>query len=346
MRCKKPLGFNDKKLVFFGIPLLGLVIPLVFFGQTGENGVAQFLGEWLCSSVFVSIIWMSSRKIWHAIQRKFPNDEQKRLTMTVPILLVFGLIAAPILHEIFNLFGPFRILEHPLLQGIYATIFSLTAVVSIYEALYYFHRFRMAELENEQLRRATTEARLDGLRSQVNPHFLFNSLNTLAALIPENAEKAVFFVEKLAKVYRYSLDLPDEPLVSLAEELGFLDSYIFLLKERFGENLRVKMDLPDRFLNHQLPPLTLQILLENAIKHNIISQARPLEIYFSLQKNSCIVVRNNLQPKSKIASDSPGRGLENVRARYAFFTEKTVEVSPTDSEFVIIVPLISPILNA
>jgi two-component system, LytTR family, sensor kinase len=346
MRYHKQLYFNDKKLLFIGIPLLGLVIPIVFFDQNGENGSRQYLAEWFYSSIFVSIIWIGARKIWHLIQRRFPKNDRKRIMVTVPVLLLFGNLASISLHYFFNYFGPFRACDHPLLRGIYATIFSLTAVVSMYEALYYFHRFREAELENEQLRRATTEARLDGLRSQVNPHFLFNSLNTLAALIPENAEKAVFFVEKLAKVYRYSLDLPDEPLVRLADELGFLDNYIFLLKERFGENLSVKTDLPERFLNHQLPPLTLQILLENAIKHNVISQARPLEIHFSMHKKNSIVVKNNLQNKSIIASDSPGRGLENVRARYAFFTEKRVEVLPTETEFVIVVPLISPILGA
>ena len=183
------------------------------------------------------------------------------------------------------------------------------------------------------------QSQLEGLKNQVNPHFLFNSLNTLTYLIPENADKSVHFVQQLSKVYRYILELKDKELISLEEELRFLDAYTFLLKERFGENLCVEIDIPDEFLNKNIIPLSLQILCENAIKHNIISSQKPLCLKVFIQNEDKLIVKNNLQKKNQ-EMNSTRLGLQNIKNRYRFFSEKEVEVIATQEEFVVVLPLI------
>lgn len=342
MNSKNCIGLDDKWLMLVGIPLMGFLFPLVFFGQKLDAGLVAYLPTWAFSSMFTGITWSLCRVIWMVIHNRIPDDERLRLWITIPVLLVVPPLFCHILDGLIQ-FLPFtRPFQPTGFESLVSGIFGITMVVGIYEAIHFFNRFRMAELENERLRRSTTQAQLDGLRQQVNPHFLFNSLNTLATLIPEDPKQAVVFVEKLAKVYRYLLELGDRSLVEFREEISFTENYIYLLKERFGENISVKMDIPEDLRGHQLPPLTLQILVENAVKHNVISAARPLKIDIFAEKSGRIVIKNNLQPKNRLP-DSPGKGLENVQARYAFFTQKKVDVLETADEFVVLFPLVEPV---
>ncbi len=342
MNSKNCIGFNDKWLMLIGIPAMGFLFPLIFFGQKLQTGLVGYLPMWVYSTAYTAIFWLLSRAIWMFIHKKYPENEALRLQITIPVLLVVPTAICSSLEILLMKLGYPSPCHPTVWQGMVGSIFGLTMVIGIYEALHFFNRFRTAEIENERLRRSTTQAQLDGLRQQVNPHFLFNSLNTLAALIPEEPKQAVIFVEKLAKVYRYLLDLGDRSLVDFDEEIKFTENYVHLLKERFGENISVKMDIPAALRGHQLPPLTLQILVENAVKHNVISSARPLKIEVFAEKSARIVIKNNLQHKNRLP-DSPGMGLENVKARYAFFTEKKVDVLETLDEFVVLFPLIEPI---
>lgn len=204
-----------------------------------------------------------------------------------------------------------------------------------------YERWRDSLLEAEQLRRENIQSQLDGLKSQVNPHFLFNSLNTLVYLIPEDPTRAVQFVERMAKVYRYILEIQDKPLISLGEELAFLKSYFFLLQARFGDNLRVEFDTPVcTSVQWQVVPLALQLLLENVIKHNIISSDKPLTITCRVEADSFIMT-NNLQRKHQV-SPSTQVGLQNIMNRYAFFTDRTVTISETAEHFSVTLPLLPP----
>jgi LytS/YehU family sensor histidine kinase len=192
--------------------------------------------------------------------------------------------------------------------------------------------------EKAVLERQNLESQLEGLRNQVNPHFLFNSLNTLIYLIPEDSEKAVRFVQQLSKVYRYVLESRDSKLIPLSDELDFLKSYIFLLKERFGDNLEVDIKDLDKKRDTAIVPLTLQMLFENAIKHNVISTGKPLRIEVFAQ-NGHLVVRNNLQKKNQVM-DSTGVGLQNIRDRYRMLTDQDVNVIMSQQYFTVVLPLV------
>ena len=179
---------------------------------------------------------------------------------------------------------------------------------------------------------------MNALKTQVNPHFLFNNLNTLSAVIPDNPGQAIDFVQQLSKVYRHILEVRDEQSIFLRQELDVLRAYAFLLKTRFGSNLDITIHVEEENLQQKIAPLSLQILMENAIKHNIVSSARPLRIDVYADQGR-VVVRNNLQKKQQLI-ESTGLGLDNIRNRYRLLGNRQVEVEEGPLNFTVFIPLI------
>jgi LytS/YehU family sensor histidine kinase len=233
-----------------------------------------------------------------------------------------------------------------MISGFSAALFNSLLVISVYEAIYFMKRYMHSVAETEQLKREMVQSQLETLKNQVNPHFLFNSLNTLVSIIPDDRDVAVEFVRKLSKVYRYILEIKDRELILLSEELEFLNAYIFLQKIRFGDNLVIKLEVPPHLMEHQVVPLSLQMLLENALKHNVVSTEKPLHIEIYIGKDDqTLVVRNNLQLKQQVI-DSTGTGLKNIRNRYHFASGREVETIVTTSAFIVALPLIDKNLAA
>ena len=215
---------------------------------------------------------------------------------------------------------------------------AVTIIVTFELGLFLLKKWRFSLAELERFKKENAEFQFESLRAQVNPHFLFNSLNTLSSLIYEDKEKAELFIRELSDVYRYILENRGRELVPLDQELRVARSYIYLVQLRFEENLAVGMHVPDENLGMMIAPLTLQLLIENAVKHNVISRKRPLQVDIRVEDNT-LVVRNNLQRK-EVREYSSQLGLKNIRSRYAFLTDKPMEVLETDQEFVVRVPLI------
>ncbi len=335
------IGFNDRKFMLVGIPIVAFSIPFIFFGDQVASGEGPpMLIGFPISVVYTTIFWLVCREIVIRFRLRFPKPEE---TMRRLLWIGSTVIVGYILIDItLDSLGFFILGDHSVHQDNFRyTISGLTVctlVLSIYEGIWLFYRWKATMLEAEKLRRETVESQLQGLRSQVNPHFLFNSLNTLTYIIPEDPEKAITFVQKLSKVYRYVLETRDEKLIKLEEELRFLDSYIFLLKERFGQNLHIYQDIPSYALDMSLAPLSLQILLENCIKHNIISADQPLFIELFAEDNQ-LIVKNNLQLKRQ-HMPSTGMGLQNIKNRYMYFTREPVVVSDQDGHFTVKLPLL------
>lgn len=194
---------------------------------------------------------------------------------------------------------------------------------------------------NRELERRNVQAQFEILKNQINPHFLFNSMNILASLIPLKPEMAVKFTKAFSKLYRSVLQLREQPLISLSEELEFVNNYFLLQKMRFDDSLHLSVDLPREIQSGALPPFALQILVENAVKHNIISEDKPLKINI-FTESSNIVVENNFQPRGGMA-ESAGIGLENLKARYAMLGAETLEVGEKNGVFIAKIPLIPSI---
>jgi len=214
----------------------------------------------------------------------------------------------------------------------------------IVHSFIFFKKWKTAAVQQEKLKHEHLALQYDTLVNQVNPHFLFNSLNSLAALIDKDPDKAGQFVKRLSEIYRYVLDQKVNDLVSVESELKFLESYIFLQKIRFAENLIISMDVtPVR--KREVIPLSLQMLLENAIKHNIISKDHPLHIEIYSTDEDYIGVKNNNQKKAAI-DGSTGLGIENIKRRYEFFTNKPVKTIENQEYYMVELPTIKPETNS
>jgi sensor histidine kinase YesM len=198
-------------------------------------------------------------------------------------------------------------------------------------------QWRAAAVDAERSKKESVAAQYESLKSQVNPHFLFNSLNALTNLVYEDQDKAAKFIKQLSEVYRYVLDTREKEVVPIDDELRFLESYFFLQKIRFGENLRIENHLSG--VTSMIAPLALQLLVENAIKHNVVSFDDPLTIKLYQEQNS-IVVENSLKKKITIAEDSNGMGIDNIKKRYQYLANREVIVTETSKKFIVKLPII------
>lgn len=223
-------------------------------------------------------------------------------------------------------------------------IIFTTIVVSFIAVLtdlgmFLLKKWRVSLSELERFKKENIEFQFEMLKNQVNPHFLFNSLNTLSSLIYTDKDVAAKFVRQLAKVYRYVLENRDKEVITLQDEVTFLESYIYLVDLRFGKGLTIEVDIPEAVHAKYIAPMTLQMLLENAIKHNIVSPKNPLTIRIELTEQNALLVTNNLQPKS-FKEYSSHLGLKNIHSRYGFITDRKVEVKQTDAYFQVSIPLL------
>ncbi|SDX43070.1 Histidine kinase [Lutibacter oricola] len=191
-------------------------------------------------------------------------------------------------------------------------------------------------LEKEILKQQSIENELTALKNQVNPHFLFNSLNSLSSLVRENKE-ATTFVTKLSFMYRYILQSSEKDLVTLKEEMKFLESYIHLIKTRYRDRIIINIDISEEYYKSKIPVLTLQLLVENCIKHNEISVDNPLEINIYIDRNY-IVIENLINPKISHV-ESTGKGLSNINKRYLLLKEEHISISNLNNVFKVKLPI-------
>ncbi len=219
----------------------------------------------------------------------------------------------------------------------YFVYFIILVIVIFISRLLRFQIIHREDLaEKELLKRQSLQNELSALKNQINPHFLFNSLNSLNSLVREN-EEATTFVNKLSYMYRYILQSGQQDLVALSEELKFLNSYIYLIKTRYRDRFSIDIDIDESFLNQDIPTLTLQLLVENAIKHNEISEEKPLQVRIYV-KNHELIIENKIQPRSTFVH-STGQGLANIKKRYDLLKEKEIKISNANHMFSVKLPL-------
>lgn len=210
--------------------------------------------------------------------------------------------------------------------------------IAIYYSTYLTKYWKIAIENNEELKRENLLAKYEALKNQVNPHFLFNSLNALSGVIEQKPQLAINFIKKLSDIYRYVLEQNDKELVLVQDEMKFVEDYVFLLKMRFGEAIIFNSGLPTNSKIH-IVPLGIQMLVENAIKHNIISDDLPLKIDIGIE-NGFVFLKNNIQAKTTIVLDKKPQGLNNLKKRYAYLSDTLVEVIESESEFIVKLPII------
>ncbi len=222
----------------------------------------------------------------------------------------------------------------------YLIALVITLIASLFTHAFYFYRaLQKKEVKKQKIIAGSASARFDALKNQLDPHFLFNSLNVLTSLIEEDPDQAQKFTTSLSKVYRYVLEQKNKDLVMVDEELNFARTYVRLLKMRFEDS--IVFDIPEKssMPEARIVPLSLQLLLENAVKHNVVTSIRPLHISVS-EENGMLVVSNNLQQK-QVVKKSSGVGLQNIKERYEILTDREVSITKTASKFSVAIPILT-----
>lgn len=325
------------------IPFFGVAIPLI----TGMINVHN-LSNWQVKisflyTIFIAfIIWEGNRYLLFSMRSYF--DWYKKPVRKI-VVLVFGISFYTLPVSLLLLTGWY----HIFLQDVtnWTTVFTATLMIMIcvifithvYETVFLVKESESEMLRAEQLERARAEAELEALKNQIDPHFIFNSLNTLSYLIEENPGKAKEFNDSLADIYRYILQNKVRDLVMLREEIIFLMDYASLLKIRFEKALELQMILNEAFYDQYLiPPISLQLLMENAIKHNEFSDARPLIITVRFDKDS-LIFSNELR-KKQLRKPSSKTGLKNLNERYKLTTGNTLTITETEEVFTVALPVL------
>jgi LytS/YehU family sensor histidine kinase len=224
-----------------------------------------------------------------------------------------------------------------MLANITISIFITLFITTIHTAYYFFISWKENMLKAEKLEKDNLEAQYETLKNQVNPHFLFNSLNGLLSLV-EDKPIAVQYIRSLSEFLRYMLQTKEKEVVLLKDELNLVKQYLFIQENRFAGKLEVTFNVPEQFQQMAIAPLTLQMLVENCIKHNIISNEKPLLIKIYVNENNYLVIENNLQKKE--VENSTKVGLENIINRYKYLTEKKIEIIEETNIFKAAIPLL------
>lgn len=337
------LPLRDHRLVLGGLVLISLVMTLASGGWAFQSAT-HFGITWSCSLIYTLVLGLGNRALWQALQRRYPLVAQtrQRLWWLALASVAYTSVATVTVTLSLSLLGKGSPNTSPQALLFIAGINLIPTLIGqlIYESRHAFQQWAENQHRADQLSQASTQAQLDALAQQLDPHFLFNSLNTLAALIEPGNEPAQHYVEGLADVYRYVLLSRERPTVPLAEELAFVQTYVALQKVRFRDNVQVSYDLPAAALTRRVAPLSVQLLVENAFKHNEASQARPLHLRL-VAEGAALRVENTWQPRPAGLAPGTGMGLANVRQRYALLgATQPVEVAQAAGLFTVTLPLL------
>jgi hypothetical protein len=312
----------------------------------GDSYFADFKTFLIGTELVFVLYWFSIVVLTVAIRwviARFPHFHQNTIRLIVMLILVGSMTMLLAVFDVwaYSIFPYLKVkfvwdkIWPIMILGIFFDFF-LCAALGLF---YAFEKWKQNQTESERLERIALQQQFDTLKGQVNPHFLFNSLNTLSSLIGEDKDMAEQFVEDLSKIYRYMLQAAKVEFACLSTELEFLETYARLLKVRYGEGLQFKLPKPDFYKGIVLSPLSLQNLVDNAIKHNMMSVSKPLIITIDVLPDRRISVQNNLQKKIR-SIDTQEALLANLVAKYSFLSNEPVEVINEDKRFTVILPVI------
>ena len=328
-------------IVFLGI-LFRFILDIVYSLLYRNYDLLQSFDKYLFTIIIVYLSFESIFYLNKLLDKKLSWEVSPyRRFFTQWILsfgtgLFFAIVLRWIVKFIFISFTYVNLFDEIVLVLFVLLVTTTLTIIDL--GLFLLEKWRFSLAELERFKKENAESQFESLRTQINPHFLFNSLNTLSALIFQDQKKAESFVREMSYVYRYILENRENELITLDKELKIANSYIFLNKIRFEKSLDVKINVPEKSKQLLIAPLTLQLLIENAIKHNIISMKRPLHLDIVLEDNN-LVVQNNLQ-KKEVKEYSSALGLKNIESRYSFLTSRKVDIIENGNEFIVKIPLI------
>lgn len=321
LRSIKSLEINWKMALIFSaiLPTLNLINNSQ---QREFNEWQRIAGNWALTFLFLLISWVINAVLYHKFGYAKNVFQIKRILF---IILINALLLSFFILTVLFLLNNFELPSMQMNRNFYLIAFrgfiSVMLIYLIQYALYSNRRTQEVSIQNQMLKTENLRAQFEMLRQQVNPHFLFNSLSTLRAMIHTGNDNSELFVMKLSEVYRQLLNKQEKELVTLKEELEFINDYSFMLFTRFENRLTIQIEVHDELMTRYLPTFSLQILLENSVKHNVISESKPLHIKIFNSGIDYLIVENNYQPKFS-PEESSGFGLKNLIKRYELFNER------------------------
>jgi two-component system, LytTR family, sensor kinase len=325
------------------MPIISVLVNYIMFDQR----LFQEFIVWLVSFPLIFLLgfgsWRGHVYIGNYIKHRLPEirHTKKRILIQIFCLIPFMSLSVTfifLLYDAFHILGyQFSIedFKHGLIVGFCVNLIFET----LYEAEYVLERYKESVEEKQNMQQMSMFQEFDSLKNQVNPHFLFNCFNTLSSLITEDKTKAEKFLNELSKVYRYLLRNNEDGLSTVENEIRFIRSYYQLLQTRHGDAVQLNIEIDKRYESYTLPSLTLQLLVENVVKHNVLSKNKPLMIDIFTTAGNKLVVNNNLQRRTvQIASSRVG--LENIRAKYDLLKQPGFQVMEDEKNYTVVLPLI------
>lgn len=338
-----PVQLDDKMIRMIGIPFFGIAIPNVtgLFGNLTYTDSLYWFG-YLLFILLAAMIWQGNRYLLFRTRKRFTWFD-KPIEKLILLIINNIFFTSPLTVAWLCMWYRFANFNHIDWTAIYVVVLinviCVLFVTHVYETVFMMKEQQNEQTKNADLSRAKAEAELAALKHQIDPHFMFNSLNSLSFLIEQNPEKAALFTNNLAEVYRYILSQKDRTLVLLEDELDFTHKYTELLHLRFGDALRFKKQF-DGALDRQflIPPTSVFVALENAVKHNEISEQHPLQVDINID-NDALVINNPLRRKRNLEHSS-GIGLKNLNDRFRILTGKPIISKSENGNFSVELPLI------
>jgi sensor histidine kinase YesM len=317
--------------------MVGFVVRMVMFDAFGL--FLQFALFFL-SIVLIAFIWESLRFIHRKLDTVYPFE--RSISGRIALQMILGASIGTFVRFLIYFFGepyvPFK-LDELFLAATWVMYILMTVGINLgFITEYFINRWKASLVLAERLEKEKSQVQFDNLKNQLNPHFLFNALTSLDGLISENQELASQFLQHLSKVYRYVLQNKEKNFVTVQTEVDFIENYVFLLRTRFQRGLVISFDIREVTWERAMVPVTLQILIENALKHNIVDPEIPLHIDV-VSVGDYLVVSNNLQRRKQVET-SNGQGLMNLTSLYKFLTDKPVIIEETDERFAVKIPLL------
>lgn len=337
---------NDKWFRFLGIPFIAFMSHIIFYSggelESTDEGFT-FWQVYFISILEAMLLWEPNRQVLIYFRNRYPEMHQSQQRILGQLLVCAAVTIVIRFMNIWfydiTLFWGYHFPKAAYLHSIFVGLLYLVIVGGVYEGIYYFRKWKQLFYETEALKRESLQTQLDALKAQINPHFLFNNLGSLSSLIMEDQDRAVSFVNELSYVYRYLLQANDKNLTTLRAELKFIEHYFHLLKTRFGDGIKLINSIESEYEEYSLPPLTLQVLIENAVKHNAILPNKPLLIHLYTDEANNLIVINNLQKRTSIIPSNK-LGLHNIITKYQLLKQREVLVTQTEEVFQVIIPLI------
>lgn len=316
------------------------------FEHVYQRSMLNVIAGGICYFAVTIILFIANSAIFHF------NDSSRRITVWQVVLsFLFVYAGAVLLGELSRMLVFSRNVglvakSHAVVYAITHSMRDLVTAIIVFAssyAMYLLRRQHLITVENQKLATENARSQYESLKSQLNPHMLFNSLNTLSVLVDESSEKAKNYIHELSSVLRYSLQEAGNRTVDLEQEMAYTDAYIYLQKMRYEESLQFNINISETARTRRLPPMSLQLLIENAVKHNRVSSKMPLSISISTETDDWLVVRNRIQPRiSTSPSDGVRIGLHNLDARYKLLYGRGIVIERKSDEFCVRLPLIRP----